>query len=87
MPSGEERFGLVARGGKTAKANRTLVSVIAPRSRKRTLVEILEGYRKRDAGEVSVLGMDPADGSLDFEQVRARRMGMGRFVESRIAEH
>ena len=26
---------------------------------KTTLVEILEGYRQRDAGEVSVLGMDP----------------------------
>ncbi|MXX80362.1 MAG: ABC transporter ATP-binding protein [Chloroflexi bacterium] len=26
---------------------------------KTTLVEILEGYRRRDAGEVSVLGMDP----------------------------
>ncbi len=33
---------------------------------KTTLIEILEGYRRRDAGEVSVLGMDPADGSLDF---------------------
>ena len=33
---------------------------------KTTLVEILEGYRQRDAGEVSVLGMDPADGSLAF---------------------
>ncbi|MEV5408327.1 ABC transporter ATP-binding protein [Thermopolyspora sp. NPDC052614] len=27
---------------------------------KSTTVEILEGYRKRDAGEVSVLGVDPA---------------------------
>jgi ABC-2 type transport system ATP-binding protein len=27
---------------------------------KTTTVEILEGYRKRDAGEVSVLGVDPA---------------------------
>ncbi len=27
---------------------------------KTTTVEILEGYRARDAGEVSVLGMDPA---------------------------
>jgi ABC-2 type transport system ATP-binding protein len=27
---------------------------------KTTTVEILEGYRKRDAGEVSVLGLDPA---------------------------
>lgn len=29
---------------------------------KTTTVEILEGYRSRDAGEVSVLGMDPARG-------------------------
>ena len=28
---------------------------------KTTTVEILEGYRKRDAGEVEVLGADPAD--------------------------
>ncbi|PZF83979.1 ATP-binding cassette domain-containing protein, partial [Micromonospora deserti] len=27
---------------------------------KTTTVEILEGYRRRDAGEVSVLGSDPA---------------------------
>jgi ABC-2 type transport system ATP-binding protein len=29
---------------------------------KTTTVEILEGYRERSAGEVSVLGVDPADG-------------------------
>ena len=29
---------------------------------KTTTVEILEGYRNRDAGEVRVLGFDPADG-------------------------
>jgi ABC-2 type transport system ATP-binding protein len=28
---------------------------------KTTTVEILEGYRRRDSGEVSVLGVDPAD--------------------------
>ncbi len=33
---------VIGRGGKTAKAIRTLVNVVAPRSRKRTLVEILE---------------------------------------------
>src|SRR5437762_13089184 len=27
---------------------------------KTTIVEILEGYRRRDAGEVAVLGLDPA---------------------------
>jgi ABC-2 type transport system ATP-binding protein len=29
---------------------------------KTTTVEVLEGYRRRDAGEVSVLGVDPAGG-------------------------
>jgi ABC-2 type transport system ATP-binding protein len=33
---------------------------------KTTTVEILEGYRSRDAGEVRVLGMDPADGLRDL---------------------
>jgi len=33
---------IIGRGGKTARALRTIVQTIAPRSRKRTLVEILE---------------------------------------------
>lgn len=33
---------VIGRGGKTAKAIRTLVSTVAPKSRKRTMVEILE---------------------------------------------
>jgi predicted RNA-binding protein YlqC (UPF0109 family) len=33
---------VIGRGGKTARALRTLVSQISPRSRKRVLVEILE---------------------------------------------
>jgi ABC-2 type transport system ATP-binding protein len=33
---------------------------------KTTTVEILEGYRGRDGGEVAVLGVDPADGGLDW---------------------
>ena len=33
---------------------------------KTTLVEILEGFREADSGGVSVLGMDPGDGSLAF---------------------
>jgi ABC-2 type transport system ATP-binding protein len=35
---------------------------------KTTTVEILEGYRKRDAGEVSVLGFDPADADRRFRE-------------------
>jgi ABC-2 type transport system ATP-binding protein len=35
---------------------------------KTTCVEILEGYRSRTAGEVSVLGFDPADTDLEFRR-------------------
>jgi ABC-2 type transport system ATP-binding protein len=35
---------------------------------KTTTVEILEGYRKRDAGEVSVLGEDPARGGSSWRE-------------------
>jgi ABC-2 type transport system ATP-binding protein len=35
---------------------------------KTTTVEILEGYRKRDAGEVSVLGHDPQSPGPEFRQ-------------------
>ena len=34
---------------------------------KSTTIEILEGYRLRSSGEVSVLGVDPADGDLDWK--------------------
>jgi ABC-2 type transport system ATP-binding protein len=35
---------------------------------KTTTVEILEGHRNRDAGEVCVLGHDPRDGDADFRE-------------------
>jgi ABC-2 type transport system ATP-binding protein len=35
---------------------------------KTTTVEILEGYRKRDAGEVEVLGFDPAGGGRAYRE-------------------
>jgi ABC-2 type transport system ATP-binding protein len=35
---------------------------------KTTTVEILEGYRRRDAGEVSVLGHDPADAPRELRE-------------------
>jgi ABC-2 type transport system ATP-binding protein len=35
---------------------------------KTTIVEILEGYRKRDAGEVSVLGHDPERPGREFRE-------------------
>jgi len=41
---------------------------------KTTTVEILEGFRKRDAGEVAVLGFDPANMATSL-QLR-ERMGI-----------
>jgi ABC-2 type transport system ATP-binding protein len=35
---------------------------------KTTIVEILEGYRTRSGGSVSVLGMDPADGERELRE-------------------
>ena len=35
---------------------------------KTTTVEILEGYRERTAGDVSVLGVDPKDGNRDWRE-------------------
>ncbi len=43
---------------------------------KTTTVEILEGYRKRTAGDVSVLGMDPG------ERARALRARVGIVLQS-----
>jgi ABC-2 type transport system ATP-binding protein len=44
------------------------VSLLGPNGAgKTTTTEILEGYRSRDAGEVSVLGVDPANGSLEWK--------------------
>ena len=44
-----------------------VVSLLGPNGAgKTTTVEILEGYRTRDAGSVSVLGFDPQEGGRDF---------------------
>jgi ABC-2 type transport system ATP-binding protein len=61
---------------------------------KTTTVEILEGFRKRDAGEVSVLGVDPAvatgRSSAMAKQWRARigivLQGTGEFDELTVGE-
>lgn len=43
------------------------VSLLGPNGAgKTTITEILEGYRVRDAGEVSVLGVDPNHGDLEW---------------------
>jgi len=45
----------------------TVYALLGPNGAgKTTLVEILEGFRRADGGQVSVLGMDPQDRSLDF---------------------
>ena len=56
---------------------------------KTTTVEILEGYRSRDAGEVDVLGVDPG-GSGDVRAWRSRigivLQGTGEFDELTVSE-
>jgi ABC-2 type transport system ATP-binding protein len=54
---------------------------------KTTTVEILEGYRKRDGGEVSVLGVDPQHADLDWRS----RLGIvlqatGEFEDLTVRE-
>ncbi len=45
------------------------VAVLGPNGAgKTTAVEILEGYRTRDSGSVSVLGVDPAHGGIELRQ-------------------
>lgn len=64
------------------------VSLLGPNGAgKTTTTEILEGYRTRDGGEVSVLGVDPARGGLAWKA----RLGIvlqtaGDLKELRVAE-
>jgi ABC-type multidrug transport system ATPase subunit len=54
---------------------------------KTTTVEILEGYRDRDAGEVEVLGFDPAGGGRDLrERVGIVLQSSGHFRELTVRE-
>ncbi|MEV1332593.1 ABC transporter ATP-binding protein [Micromonospora costi] len=54
---------------------------------KTTTVEILEGYRQRDAGEVSVLGSDPASPAADWRsRVGIVLQGTGEFDELTVRE-
>ncbi|MGW2621883.1 ABC transporter ATP-binding protein [Micromonospora taraxaci] len=54
---------------------------------KTTTVEILEGYRHRDAGEVTVLGVDPAHPDADWRsRVGIVLQGTGEFDELTVAE-
>jgi ABC-type multidrug transport system ATPase subunit len=46
-----------------------IVALLGPNGAgKTTAVEILEGYRSRDSGHVSVLGFDPADGGRAYRE-------------------
>jgi ABC-2 type transport system ATP-binding protein len=58
---------------------------------KTTTVEVLEGYRARSAGEVSVLGVDPQTRAKDLRErvgIVLQSSGMYRFVTVREAlEH
>ncbi|MGY4910517.1 ATP-binding cassette domain-containing protein [Micromonospora aurantiaca (nom. illeg.)] len=54
---------------------------------KTTTVEILEGYRQRDAGEVRVLGTDPAHPDADWRsRVGIVLQGTGEFDELSVIE-
>jgi ABC-2 type transport system ATP-binding protein len=58
---------------------------------KTTTVEILEGYRERTSGEVSVLGFDPSDGARELRErlgIVLQSCGMYRHIKVREAvEH
>ena len=54
---------------------------------KTTTVEILEGYRRRDGGEVSVLGTDPGHADQGWRaRVGIVLQGTGEFDELTVAE-
>jgi ABC-2 type transport system ATP-binding protein len=54
---------------------------------KTTTVEILEGYRRRDGGAVSVLGTDPAHAGVAWRsKVGIVLQGTGEFDELRVEE-
>jgi ABC-2 type transport system ATP-binding protein len=55
---------------------------------KTTTVEILEGYRKRDAGEVEVLGVDPARaGGAWRERIGVVLQSSSMYQTISVAEH
>ena len=57
-----------------------VVALLGPNGAgKTTTVEILEGYRARDAGTVSVLGHDPQTGGRSLPRAHRDRAAGGRF--------
>jgi ABC-2 type transport system ATP-binding protein len=66
-----KRYGDVeaVRGVDLEVADGTVFALLGPNGAgKTTVLEILEGYRSRDAGAVSVLGFDPADGGRRYRE-------------------
>jgi ABC-2 type transport system ATP-binding protein len=54
---------------------------------KTTTVEILEGYRRRDAGDVSVLGVDPREASMDWRsRIGIVLQSTGEFEDLTVGE-
>ncbi|WP_308167271.1 ABC transporter ATP-binding protein [Catellatospora tritici] len=54
---------------------------------KTTTVEILEGFRQRDGGDVSVLGVDPAKAGADWrKRIGIVLQGTGEFDELKVGE-
>jgi ABC-2 type transport system ATP-binding protein len=66
----------------------TIMALIGPNGAgKTTTVEILEGYRRADAGEVRVLGLDPArDGPALRARVGLMLQGGGIYPQARPRE-
>ena len=55
---------------------------------KTTTIEILEGYRERDAGEVVVLGTDPAQAGLDWRgRIGVVLQSSAMYENLTVAEH
>jgi ABC-2 type transport system ATP-binding protein len=55
---------------------------------KTTTVEILEGYRKRDAGQVTVLGADPAEANESWrERIGIVLQSSAMYVNLSVREH
>ena len=55
---------------------------------KTTTVEVLEGYRKRDGGAVSVLGVDPQLAGPDWrEQIGIVLQSSAMYANLTVAEH
>jgi len=75
------------RGLSFTVAEGEVLAVLGPNGAgKTTTVEILEGYRTRDGGEVSVLGMDPERGGAELRRrigIVLQECGIDRYLTVR----